>query len=57
MDKYGVVLDDEKAKTSSAEKRCPKCGAVLDTYEEEAAAIPQCPNCGTEPFEKRDEKK
>lgn len=48
MEKRNVVLDDDKTKTSSATKTCPKCGLTLS---EEA----YCDKCGTEPFEKRRE--
>jgi uncharacterized Zn finger protein (UPF0148 family) len=49
MEKYGVVLDDEKSKTAGSSKTCPKCGRALDTIEGQ----PWCPVDGTEPFEKR----
>jgi nucleoid DNA-binding protein len=48
MEKLNVVLDDEKTKTASETKHCPKCGTKLD--EENPM---KCPKCGTEPFEKR----
>jgi predicted RNA-binding Zn-ribbon protein involved in translation (DUF1610 family) len=60
MDKYAVVIDDEKVKTSSIERRCPKCGKDLSDQPNGHGGdfIPPfyCPNCGTEPFEKRPEK-
>lgn len=48
MEKRSVVLDEEKTKTSSVSKVCPRCGATLkeENY---------CDSCGTEPFEKRNE--
>lgn len=45
MEKLGVVLDDDKTKTATKGKNCPKCGRKVDG--------PYCDNCGTEPFEKR----
>jgi uncharacterized Zn finger protein (UPF0148 family) len=51
MEKLGVVLDDEKTKTASRDEHCPECGAPL--YPRKTGDIPQCPNCGTKPFEKR----
>jgi tRNA(Ile2) C34 agmatinyltransferase TiaS len=51
MDKYGVVLDNEKVKQANDKTKetasaptCPVCGKVLDN----AGA---CPEHGTEPFE------
>lgn len=45
MEKYAVVLDDEKAKTAGQGRSCPGCGTqISDSY---------CPNCGTKPFEKQ----
>lgn len=52
MEKYAVVLDDEKVKEAAekphAEKlgSCPECG-------EKIAQPGFCRRCGTEPFEKR----
>jgi hypothetical protein len=53
MEKRGVVLDDEKTKQASTENHCPKCGAELGKSVNFEG--PWCPNCGTEPFEKRPE--
>lgn len=50
VEKRAVVLDDEKTKTASTQKTCPSCG---DEMEEKA----YCMRCGTEPFEKRPQKK
>ena len=48
-EKRAVVLDEEKVKTGSKDKSCPSCGdPISDLY---------CMRCGTEPFEKRPEKK
>jgi hypothetical protein len=49
MEKLGVVLDDEKTKTAekTGQIKCPRCGADAPDC--------HCPNCGTEPFEKRPE--
>jgi len=49
MEKLGVVIDDEKSKTASAAKGCPRCGSKL-----EQSDYPKCPRCGTAPFEKKD---
>lgn len=58
MDKYSVVLDDEKTKTSSTTQVCPKCGRKLITHPPATTVeIPYCDNCGTEPFEKQPEQK
>jgi len=49
MDKYAVVLDDEKEKQAERDKgsgKCPECGKPLD----EGGA---CPDHGTEPMEKK----
>jgi hypothetical protein len=54
MEKYSVVIDDEKTKTASEGKTCPKCGRALGTKDLNPP-IPHCFNCGTEPFEKRPE--
>lgn len=51
MDKYAVVLDDEKTKTAGTVKNCPKCGRLIEHIENK----PWCPTCGFEPFEKRPE--
>lgn len=49
MDKYGVVLDDEKIKSAAVGQKCPKCGRES----EELEGKPWCPGCGFEPFEKK----
>jgi ribosomal protein L37AE/L43A len=53
MDKYAVVLDDEKTKTAgdADHSTCPICGGRVTQGSEEA--IPFCDNCGTKPFEKK----
>lgn len=50
MDKYGVVLDEEMYKTATqGSVSCPLCGTrQVDT----AGSVPNCPNCGTKPWEK-----
>ena len=55
MEKYGVEIDQEKAKTASTENRCPQCGKVLVTRGKDGDVSPTwyCPNCGTKPWEKR----
>lgn len=50
MDKYSVVLDNEKTKTASTSKTCPGCGGSLTNET-------HCARCGTKPFEKRPEPK
>jgi hypothetical protein len=52
MEKLGVQVDDNKTKTASEKKTCPECGAELL----KDSNVPQCPNCGTKPFEKKKEK-
>jgi len=53
MEKYGVEFDDELVKQAEklGEYRCPKCGVKLGNSQPPT----YCPNCGTEPFEKRPE--
>ena len=52
MEKYAVVIDEEKTKTSSKDRTCPQCGKKLP---EVGGAMSRdwCPECGTEPFEKK----
>jgi hypothetical protein len=57
LEKYGVVLDEEKTKTASTDKKCPKCGGELLYGKMVSKEAPFCADCGTEPFEKREEKK
>lgn len=52
MDKYAVTVDDKKAVEARVSKKCPDCGADLDT--DPAHAVPICPRCGTKPFEPKD---
>lgn len=54
MEKLGVEFDDEKVKTGSTDKTCPKCGKPVQWDPHRNG--PWCENCGTEPFEKRKEK-
>ena len=51
-DKYAVVQDKtmDKVGENKTINTCPKFGAVLTT-----SNVPHCPNCGTEPFEGRNE--
>jgi len=51
MDKYAVATDEEKTKTAHLLHKdlCPNCEQPL----EEESAIPKCPKCGTEPFERK----
>lgn len=49
MEKFGVVIDDEKVKTAESGTKCPMCGRDLSDQ-----TVPgYCPNCGTKPFEKQ----
>jgi uncharacterized Zn finger protein (UPF0148 family) len=57
MDKYSVVLDDEKTKTAGKSHKCPQCGTDLPSKDGDVTPPQYCPNCGTEPFEKRPERK
>lgn len=55
MEKYAVVLDDEKTKTAGTDKRCPKCGTDLfmDIHARDEDP-PRCKKCGsTEYYEKK----
>lgn len=56
MDKLGVVFEEETIKTAAQKKvpSCPKCGEEKVEYNQ---LLFWCPNCGTEPFEKRPELK
>jgi ribosomal protein S27AE len=47
MEKYGVDQDEDKTKTASEKKRCPKCGAVIRQH----GKVCLCPKDGSEPFE------
>lgn len=47
MEKFGVVLDDEKTKTAGSQKNCPQCGTELPN-----SSVAHCVNCGTKPWEK-----
>ena len=56
MDKYAVVIDDEKVKTSAEHRQgsystCPDCGGKVTQPDE--GVIPWCEHCGTKPFEKK----
>lgn len=58
MDKYAVELDNSLVKLASKGGNCPKCGRLLHAKDGASGAFvpPQyCPDCGTEPFEKRPE--
>lgn len=46
MNKYGVVLDQNKSMTAKLTGKCPDCGAELESKDP-----PKCPKCGTKPFE------
>lgn len=49
MDKFGVVIEEEQSKIASKEGRpCPSCGSPKVNYK---GLTPQCPNCGTKPWE------
>jgi len=51
MEKLGVPLDENKVVTRSGVRHCPKCDAQLPRV-----GPLNCPNCGTEPFEFKEEK-
>lgn len=58
MEKYAVVIDDEKSKTAGSGKNCPECGKDLSNQLKpnkngEILPLWYCPNCGTKPFEKK----
>ena len=50
IDKHGYVPEekDDTIKEAAVKGRCPKCGAETN------GSPPACPNCGSEPFEKRE---
>lgn len=52
MEKYGVDEGtwDVAAMEKAAAKGCPVCGAKVQVM----GQIVKCPNCGTEPFEKKE---
>lgn len=52
MEKLGVAYEEEAVKTAGAKKsrHCPKCG---EECIENNQFLMWCPNCGTEPFEKK----
>ena len=55
MEKYGVETDETKTKTAGTlSGKCPKCGHDL-SQDDFGVYVQHCPNCGTEPFEKREE--
>ena len=50
MDKFAVDEgQDQEEMEKAAAKGCPKCGATPEKH----GNILSCPNCGTEPFEKK----
>lgn len=50
MEKYAVMLDQEKVKTADSHSpRCSQCGSSLEPI----SNVSKCPNCGTKPFEKQ----
>lgn len=51
MEKLGVPLDENKVVTRQGVRHCPKCDAQLPRV-----GPLNCPNCGTEPFESKEEK-
>jgi ribosomal protein L37AE/L43A len=58
MEKYAVVIDEEKTKqgsvTTHRHEVCPECEeGVVDR----SGSVPVCPICGTKPFEKRPDSK
>lgn len=52
MEKYGVdTRRDGDEKEAADDKKCPSCGAVVETHGD----VKKCPVHGSEPFEKKDE--
>ena len=51
MEKYAVVMDDEKTKTASQDQKCPECGGRV--IERKDLNVKVCEFCGTKPFEKK----
>lgn len=50
MEKYAVMLDQEKIKTAGSHSpRCSQCGSALEPI----SNVSKCPQCGTKPFEKQ----
>lgn len=49
MEKHGYDQDRDLAKTAAEKGKCPQCGSPL------SGQPPVCPNCGSEPFEKRED--
>jgi len=53
MEKYSVVTDDELTKEGQeGAAKCPSCGSDQVDY---TGNVPVCPNCGTEPWERKPE--
>jgi predicted RNA-binding Zn-ribbon protein involved in translation (DUF1610 family) len=53
MEKYGVLVGQThlfKEASKKGQPVCPSCGAKIHLH----GSIPQCPNCGTEPYEVKD---
>lgn len=51
MDKHGYEQDQDLGKTATEKGKCPQCGSPL------SGQPPVCPKCGSEPFEKKEEKR
>ena len=52
MEKYAVVYDEDKTKTASIDRKCPKCGGPVSYGKVVTQEFPWCERCGTEPWEK-----
>lgn len=50
MDKYGVELDNEAVLMAKVTGQCPTCQSALVSKDP-----PNCPRCGSQPFEKKKE--
>ena len=51
MDKLGVDQEQKSMREKTAAEGCPRCGSQnVQTH----GKLLVCPNCGSEPFEKRD---
>jgi DNA-directed RNA polymerase subunit RPC12/RpoP len=57
MDKFGVVLDDEKTKQSGLGVKCESCGKEIPhLVTQSQPQPPRCPHCGsTKNFEKSEQ--
>jgi len=52
MSKYGVDQNQSQRMEKYASRGCPNCGTRADKLVKYGSVI-LCPNCGSEPFEKK----